>query len=221
MNIEEHASILKAALRKEAKLIRSQIDTSEEDRIIREKITRFLLAADPGQTVLSYLAMPSEFQTAEILNTLARERPDLKLYAPRVATSVKQGALMNFHLLPRQDGILWEELERDKWGILQPAQEASLFLPEDASIYIIVPALFLDREGYRIGYGGGYYDRFLKRLGNRALTLTPCRKWQLRDKLPHDHFDMPVDLLFGQSRVILTDKKEFPLNDLQRELISD
>jgi 5-formyltetrahydrofolate cyclo-ligase len=56
--------------------------------------------------------------------------------------------------------------------------------------FIIVPALTYDREGYRLGVGGGYYDRFLLR--TNAFTAGVARERIMRDMLIHEAHDIPV-----------------------------
>lgn len=64
----------------------------------------------------------------------------------------------------------------------------------------IVPALSFDRNGYRIGYGGGYYDRFLALFGGVKIGL--CLNDFISDKIPSDVFDIRVDIIVTEKGVI-------------------
>jgi len=74
-------------------------------------------------------------------------------------------------------------------GIPAPADTAPLIAPEELEL-VIVPALTYDRAGYRIGYGGGYYDRFLR--GCPAFTVGLARERLIRDELPVEPHDVAV-----------------------------
>jgi 5-formyltetrahydrofolate cyclo-ligase len=64
-----------------------------------------------------------------------------------------------------------------------------------------VPCVAADRQGYRLGYGGGYYDRFLA--GVACKTACLCRERLLQDILPHDDFDRPADIVVTEEDVIV------------------
>ncbi|WP_165498783.1 5-formyltetrahydrofolate cyclo-ligase [Chlorobium sp. N1] len=75
--------------------------------------------------------------------------------------------------------------------------------PVDESLIgaVVVPLVAVDRRGYRLGYGKGFYDRFFRRLGDSALT--PCRigfgfDLQLLDRLPVDVWDEPLDFFVSE-----------------------
>ena len=86
------------------------------------------------------------------------------------------------------DNIL-NKLEKSKFNIMEPCSEP--IEPELLDI-IIVPALMADKNGYRLGYGGGFYDRFLP-LCKNAFKIVVVPKELFIAKLPHDEFDVKVD----------------------------
>jgi 5-formyltetrahydrofolate cyclo-ligase len=63
---------------------------------------------------------------------------------------------------------------------------------------VIVPGLAFDRSGHRVGYGRGFYDRFLATLRPDALTVGICFSVQLVDEVPHGQGDRPVDLVMTE-----------------------
>lgn len=79
-------------------------------------------------------------------------------------------------------------------GVPEPADNAPV--ARDTSALVIVPGLVFDRRGYRIGYGGGYYDRFLVKEPNHP-TIALCYDFQLLDRLEPDPYDVPVDTIFS------------------------
>ena len=70
-------------------------------------------------------------------------------------------------------------------------------VPRQEIDVVLVPNLLCDREGYRLGYGGGYYDRWLAEY--EGFTVAVCPADRLVDKLPRDRYDVPVKrLLCGE-----------------------
>ena len=72
---------------------------------------------------------------------------------------------------------------------------------------ILVPGLCYDREGYRLGFGGGYYDRFLAAFGARGSGRRPllvglCYAFQVVDALPSQDWDRPVDCLCTEEGLV-------------------
>ena len=65
---------------------------------------------------------------------------------------------------------------------------------------IVVPGLCYDRTGYRLGQGGGYYDRYLAR--HRGVTLGLCRETLLYGELPREWNDFPMEYVFTEAGVL-------------------
>ena len=76
--------------------------------------------------------------------------------------------------------------------------------PENIDL-ILAPALSCDRNGYRLGYGGGYYDRFLAR--TRAVAAALCAESRLTDELPREPFDLPCNYIITERQVLHTNEK--------------
>ena len=77
-----------------------------------------------------------------------------------------------------------------------PEPVADSPVASDPAALVIVPGLVFDRSGYRIGYGGGYYDRFLSAEPQHP-TIGLCYSFQLTDCLEPESHDIPVDLVFS------------------------
>ena len=86
------------------------------------------------------------------------------------------------------------------FGILEPRTAE---IVEPAAIdFVLVPARGFDREGNRLGRGGGYYDRYMAGPGFRAVRCGIAFAAQVLDHLPHAPHDLPVDLLVTEDGVL-------------------
>ena len=84
-------------------------------------------------------------------------------------------------------------------GIPAPPDSAALIKPEEFEL-IFVPGLMFDESGYRLGYGGGYYDRYLSETS--AFTVGLARDRLVTDKLPREPHDISVKCLVTESRIV-------------------
>ena len=93
-----------------------------------------------------------------------------------------------------------DDLQPGTYGILEPPLNAEVYLPSPEKHDIcIVPAVCFDRKGYRIGYGKGYYDRFLMSFGGTTVGFIMHRF--LCDTLPRGRYDKAVDLMITEKGV--------------------
>lgn len=90
------------------------------------------------------------------------------------------------------------ELQPAMLGIPAPPENSDAIEPEEFDL-IVVPALIYDRDGYRIGNGGGYYDRYLS--GIRAFTVGLCRERLITDRLPREPHDISVDCVVTEEGI--------------------
>jgi len=91
-----------------------------------------------------------------------------------------------------------DELEESMLGIPAPPETAQILAPEEIDL-IIVPALAYDIEGYRVGYGGGYYDRFLKK--TNAFTVGLARERLIMKSAPKEAHDIAVNCVVTEANV--------------------
>lgn len=84
------------------------------------------------------------------------------------------------------------ELKESKLGILEPVDISKEIMPGDINLAII-PGLAFDRSGGRIGYGAGYYDRFLLNLNPKASKIGIAYKLQIIESVPMDKTDVYID----------------------------
>ena len=92
------------------------------------------------------------------------------------------------------------DLEVGMMGILEPKKTCKSYKYKENDI-VIVPALSVDKNKYRIGYGGGYYDRFLKNFN--GVSICPCYSELWTEKLPADEYDIKVSYVATDKEVLL------------------
>ncbi len=93
-----------------------------------------------------------------------------------------------------------EELERGVHSIPCPVEGAPQLVPD----IVVVPVLAFDRGGYRLGYGGGYYDRTLQSLRGKGkcIAIGLAFAGQMVDEVPHESFDQRLDLVLCEDGLI-------------------
>jgi len=139
-----------------------------------------------AETVFTYLSVGAEVDTRAIIrDAWARGK---QVAVPRVVPGTRA---MAWYAIDGFDG-----LETSPFGIEEPPADdvRRVAVPggEGAAAVALVPAFTFDAQGYRIGYGGGFYDKFLPTFGGTSLGL--CRAVQFSDApVPHDGHDVPVD----------------------------
>ncbi len=92
-----------------------------------------------------------------------------------------------------------KELLPGKFGIMEPPYAPERVIREFDAVF--VPGIAFDRKGYRIGFGGGYYDRLLEKLPVKA-KIGVCFDFQLLDKVPTQPFDVPVDFVITEKTMV-------------------
>ena len=97
---------------------------------------------------------------------------------------------------------LGKELAPGTFGILEPKQEFVRPVSLDEVDVIFVPGIVWDREGYRLCWGRGYFDRAIKKLPPHVRSAGLAFNLQLITRVPRDQFDVPVDMVVTESRVI-------------------
>jgi 5-formyltetrahydrofolate cyclo-ligase len=100
----------------------------------------------------------------------------------------------------RIDGF--DELDPGHYGIREPKGNCIRPVPEEEIDTVIVPAVAFDRRGHRLGYGGGYYDRFLPRVP-RAMRVGAAFAHQIVAEIPADPHDVTVDRIATEREMIV------------------
>jgi 5-formyltetrahydrofolate cyclo-ligase len=95
------------------------------------------------------------------------------------------------------------ELEEGHYGIREPKADRLRVVPPGEIDAVLVPAVAFDRRGYRVGYGGGYYDRFLPK-ASRAAKIGAAFACQIVPEVPTDRYDVQVDRITTEDELIVS-----------------
>ena len=169
---------MKSELRKQV-LREMKAISQEQKQFIDQTLTDQFLKHpfyQEAKVIASYLSFPHEFQTQELIEQAQKDGK--KVLIPK---TYPKG---------RMDFVVYDpqQLVKTSFGLLEP--QGDLEVVDASQIDLIhVPGLVFTTKGYRIGYGGGYYDRYLKHFSGHTLsTIYPC---QIQDFIPENH-DIPV-----------------------------
>ena len=166
----------------------SQTDIATKSRIICDKLVRFD-AFQSAETIHSYVAWRNEVNTHELIKSTLKE-------GRRVVVPVVD--LPN-HALLHSEIEQFEELQPGTFGILEPPKSFLRSVPISDLDLIIVPGVAFDLRGDRIGYGGGYYDRFLRQTSAKKVAL--AYHFQIVDQIPTNARDQSVDIVVTEKGV--------------------
>ena len=186
----------KQSIREESRKRRTEMDGErrrERDEKIANNVRR-LHQYSPSSTLLIYVSTPIEIDTKKIIENAWADGK--KVAVPRC---IPETRLMEFHYISSFD-----DLKPGSFGVLEP--DETLPIVEDFSgCLMIVPAMQFDIYGFRLGYGKGYYDRYMSRFTGVSAGL--CYSEELRRHMYHGRYDKPVDIIVTD-RYIRTCKKQ-------------
>ncbi len=94
-------------------------------------------------------------------------------------------------------------LEKKKTGLTEPKEIVSFELSEID--LIIVPGIAFDKEGYRIGYGGGFYDKLLRKAQRKTIAIGLCFEQNIEERLPRQSHDAKMSIVVTEKQVIECD----------------
>ncbi|WP_010287900.1 5-formyltetrahydrofolate cyclo-ligase [Kurthia massiliensis] len=94
----------------------------------------------------------------------------------------------------------FEQLETVYMSLLEPVPSQTVRVDAFEIDVMIVPGIIFDQSGYRIGYGGGYYDRYLPTFKGETIAL--CFSMQMVAKVPKDSYDYPIDRIVTEKSII-------------------
>ena len=149
----------------------SQEQKQAMDRVLTERFLNHPFYQE-AKAIATYLSFPHEFQTQGLIDQALKDGK--KVLIPKTYSKGR----MEFVVYDPQ------QLKKTSFGLLEP--QGDLEVVDASQIDLIhVPGLAFTKEGYRIGYGGGYYDRYLENFAGHSLsTIYPC---QVQEFNSEDH----------------------------------
>jgi len=161
---------------------RLRLATAVEERVFA------LPELGAARTVLLFYSFGSEVETSEMARRVHMEGKRLLL--PFLEAEKMEAA----EVLPE------DELVPSAYGPREPARRVAVD-PAEVDV-VIAPGLAFDREGYRLGYGGGHYDQYLSRMGGRALRIGIGFAGQLLERVPREPADERLDLVVTDAGIV-------------------
>lgn len=159
----------------------------------------FLPEYKKAETILIYLAFNKELDTSAFMQTAWQQKK--KIVVP--VCQPQDRSLLLSQLLA------FNELAPGTWGIPEPKAEFLRPVPVQQIDLLIIPGVAFDSQGYRLGYGGGYFDRFLPTIRPDCTKVGLAYDFQLLDELPREPHDTAVDVIVTECRTYYV-KKESP-----------
>ena len=186
-------SLEKQRLREE-RLAAREVLSEQERSVLDDRITQKLLATPEyaeAATVLTYISVLSEVSTRMFIERALRDGKTVAV--PRCLP----GHRLEFVVITSLD-----QLVAASFNLLEPSKDLSALTEDQMNDSIcIVPALLVDTKGYRLGYGAGFYDRFLSTYPGKKICLAYQQNLS-RTTLPHAAFDVAVDVVITESDVL-------------------
>lgn len=192
-NIKEVKINLRAKYRQFRERLSSE-KKSTLDSAILERLGRLREYAE-ANTVFTYVSKSIEVDTVSVINKALSDGK--KVAVPR--------CLPETHGMEFYEIQSWNQLESGYCGVLEPDPKKCAPVKGTKDSVCIVPGLSFDSLGYRLGYGKGYYDRFLP--GYKGVTIGLCYSGCIQWNLPHGYYDQPVDVLITEKYVRRTGKQ--------------
>lgn len=168
-------------------VIVSLSDLSEKKLLKQEKeehLYKLLFASEQwknAQYIGLTFSMPIEFNTLPIMEKAWKENK--KIYLP----SSHPKGIMHFHPYDSKTS-----LKKSKFGVLEP--DTHVIIEKNVLDLIVVPGVVFRKDGYRIGFGGGYYDRYLADFDGQTCSLVFSE--QFHENWEPDSYDIAVQQLF-------------------------
>lgn len=180
---------IKSELRQKYRSLRQAMPQeikNQKDEAIANQVRR-LWQYQRNNILLIYVSTSIEVDTFRIIHQAMADGK--RVAVPRCVPDTRN---MEFYYIDSVD-----ELSPGMFGVLEPkATPERLYQEKDGGL-CIVPAFSYDWRGYRLGYGKGYYDRFLSRFEGNMVGI--CYSDCVQRSLPHGRFDRPVELLVTES----------------------
>lgn len=188
MGVLEEKAALRRFYREKRKALSPQQKTRLDEGLFQTVFTDDTVRS--AKKLLLFASLPTEPNTAPMLRAALENG-----YVVALPFCLEQQGEMCFYQITSEDALLTDV--SGQYGISVPQPLPHRELTDFSDALCLVPGLAFDRRGYRLGYGGGYYDRFLSRhaeIRTAGLVYSDF----VTEALPAESFDMHVELLYTE-----------------------
>lgn len=193
MTLHQEIKFQKQRLRKEKAALRAALTKEErlhKSREIHKQLTKLPEFQEAGQIML-YLDFRQEVETTGLAEQILAEGKELIIPCCR-----------DRNIIPCRINNLAEDIAPGKLGIREPKEKFVRGIDPRKIDLVVVPGVVFDLQGNRIGYGAGYYDRFLPRLRDDVPVIGVAFSCQLVKKILTESYDRKMSLLVTENSVI-------------------
>ncbi|MGA1847067.1 5-formyltetrahydrofolate cyclo-ligase [Deferribacter abyssi] len=175
----------KSELRKNVRMLRNNMKESLVRKKSKVIVDKFLSMCGDYESYLLYYSFDNEVRTIELISCLYKKSK--KVYLPILDNK-------KFYV---GEFIGFNKMNKNVYGIFEPTEKLDL----NKFDVIVVPGVAFDEECFRLGFGKGYYDQFLK-FSKRKICVGFAYDFQVVKKLPVDDHDEKLDLIITEKRII-------------------
>ena len=186
-----YSDLNKEEIRKKIKSKRDDLQTYEVLKRSNEIIANLkkLPEFEEATNIACYISFNNEVYTHGLIKEYVNKK---RVFVPVIDREKKEISLS--HLKD------WKELSSGAYGILEPKKEFLRIGKYDDVELIIVPGIVFDERGNRIGYGGGYFDRLLRKMKAKKVAL--AYDFQILKEIPNEEHDVRMDVIVSEKRIL-------------------
>lgn len=192
-DIREYKKQLRAQYKAIRKSMNADDKSSADTEILQSVLKQYKYIN--CETVITYVSTAIEVDTRSLITYSLKIGK--KVAVPRCVPNTRE---MEFYYINSLD-----ELSSGTFGVDEPCPDKSKLVSDFNNSICIVPALSYDRYGYRLGYGGGYYDRFLSKYN--GYTVGICYDSCINKKLIHGRYDRATNIVITDKQIIINRRK--------------
>lgn len=183
--ITEKKNKLRLAVKEETAQLEAVYCRKADEQICRSAVS--LAEYKAAKTIFCYVGTDREINTRPLLEDILKSGKVLGV--PRC---ISKGKMEVFRI------CTLDQLREGAYGILEPEEGCEKIEPDRIDL-AFVPCMTCTREGQRLGYGGGYYDRYLENTPFPKAVL--CRKRLMKERLPMEEHDVIMDLVISEDGI--------------------
>lgn len=187
----------KKELRSKILSIRNNLDKDEKqryDKIIFEKLRKRREYIN-SKNIFIYLGYGSEIDTISLVKDMFLDDKNVCIPKTNIEDRTMEAVIIRD----------LDNLEEDKYGILEPKSNYDVIDKKDIEL-VIMPGVAFDNGGGRLGYGGGYYDKFLMDCSEDKYKIALAYDFQVIESVPKEDHDILVDCIITEKNEKNVDK---------------